>query len=1301
MALMLLVGTSSVWAAHGFFDGLKVGYYTASTGDVYTGYGTSTLNELKGDLYLKLLAVKTYDSGVTSVTIEVKEGNTVLISSSNANFKSSWSDNWNKEWELVTDTKLPSTLGTHNISVIAKTNNSTSVTYSLTYTIISDDPCPDGVIYRVAGNYSEITSNNNWCNGKKWDPSADENKMTCNEGIYTITYNNLPANTGDQQYAFKVVKDGNWGTAYPGDNYTFKLTEASNVTITFNSSTNAVSHTAKKSCNTPTAGNFTYTAPANLVYDGSEKAATVSWNGTQGGTITIYYKNGDAYSEEAPSAVGEYEVYVTTTENNNFCALTTKTKVGTFTITCPAPAEVPKFEVTQHEVVCGNTNIQKGIIKITNPVANYKYRLGNEGNTEYTLDANYSIPGIDGGAKYRISAVRYCGTAKSSTTNEEEYAEISKTDVKLTPTLTSTPIVKCGEGDNAYTPGTLVITNYNEDYNYAITPGVGTPTIDGTNATYSINAKVATEYTVIATHKEYNCSSVQAETTVALADNTPTLEEISISSNVQIVCAGDNNVTLTCNLVNPVGTPSYKWFKNGVEIVGETSNLIPAGTLNENTTFSVAVILDNNGCTKEFNAEKLIEVKVRPEAPKFNPNYMTVCQGQAFTLPGSENEGYIWSDALGKPTTANKPNGIDATTDYYAVISFGCPSDATLYTVNVNPLPTISITGNPSAVFYEDVVLTANATDGATVKWYEGGNEEGTGNTYVVTSASDAYKIVTAKAFLNGCESDEASHPVRFSAEDCGNIGSNNSIIITCDPGTYTGDLYCYIFGATTPKGWSDCKGTKTNGIWKWEFNNINEGDHSLIFHSNSKSNGKDCKTGDLDHKLQRGYQYDYALNGVNSNWCNEPHPTIDPVSGKKLQTITDPAVKTVSVETEPGEGNIIFEGQVVKTGCAETLTYGFAYSTDANADKSTWTKIQCTNVGNTVGTQFSGSKTELEDDTYYVCAYITNSEGTTYGTVTEVSVSTVKTPIRDVTLDYCNEDGEDIDDPNPMCKGAIAYVKLSYVGSKYSDIKWLIEGVETNLVTDEGDGVWSYEIQGDGSLSVELKNDENKDPAWPYSNKLPFTTIPEPIAPTISLDKSTLCSNDDEGATISLANTVVGQTYSLFKEIENGDDTQIGNDIECIEQNKESISFNLKGLDVAGRYYVIAKENVCNRTIGTTSVTLEVVNTTGLSISIEPNTAVVTPWEPVKLKITHTEGYQYNVTGLDGMVYTVNGDTYTVKIPLPEDGTSLDTDDNVKFGNIGYNISATLITGGDNQCIDPATCTITLTPYLEPCTQN
>ena len=126
---------------------------------------------------------------------------------------------------------------------------------------------------------------------------------------------------------------------------------------------------------------------------------------------------------------------------------------------------------------------------------------------------------------------------------------------------------------------------------------------------------------------------MQAKTTVALPNNTPTLEEISISSNVQIVCAGDNNVTLTCNFVIPVGTPSYKWFKNGVEIVGETSNLIPAGTLNENTTFSVAVILDNNGCTKEFNAEKLIEVKVRPESPNLGAEGTAICKGATVVLP--------------------------------------------------------------------------------------------------------------------------------------------------------------------------------------------------------------------------------------------------------------------------------------------------------------------------------------------------------------------------------------------------------------------------------------------------------------------------------------------------------------------------------------------------------------------------------------------------------------------------------------------------------------------------------------------
>ncbi|MBR3871559.1 MAG: hypothetical protein IKJ22_02310 [Paludibacteraceae bacterium] len=825
---------------------------------------------------------------------------------------------------------------------------------------------------------------------------------------------------------------------------------------------------------------------------------------------------------------------------------------------------------------------------------------------------------------------------------------------------------------------------FNSDYKWYTTLN-GSTTVSGST---TINANT-TYY--IAKEGNDGCESTRTTYTI----NVNPIPSFSKNPTNKSICEGDSeeNLTTLSGVTVSNGSPVWYNVQTGGSIVNK-ADLVNGGT------YWVAAENATTGCKNATRKQFVLTVNSRPAEPSFD----AIAACGSYTLPTMDNQVNWYTDA----TDGEKITSVNTTDTYYAeaVDANNCTSTSrTSVQITINPKPSIGSIAQSvqSPVPFEDVVLTANnVTDGAQVKWYVEENlvAENT-NTYTVTSETAGDVIVKAKAFLGDCESDFKEHEVTFREEDCTPKEDEKTIEIWCRMsdnsdgssikcyGFGAGDFFGYYPGSTANNG-TGTYDSKTYQKWKYTFDSKKSG-LEVIF--NTK--GDDDKTEDISVGSS-GKRYYY--------WYNKSSKTYGLDDSETIYTpapITDPAVKTVSVETEPGEGNIIFSGQVVKTGCANALTYGFAYSTDANADKSTWTKVQCTNVGNTVGTQFSGSKTELENGTYYVCAYITNSAGTTYGTVTEVSVSTVKTAISNVAIKYSDIDGKDIDDPNPMCKGATAYVKLSYVGSKYSDIKWLVEGVETDDVTDEGDGVWSYEVQGDGSLSVELKNDANTDPAWPYSNKLLFTIKPEPIAPTISLDKSTLCSNDDEGATISLGNTVVGQTYSLFKEIENDDDTQIGNDIECTEQNKESISFNLKGLDVAGRYYVIAKENVCNRTIGTTSVTLEVVNTTGLSISIEPNTAVVTPWEPVKLKITATEGYQYNVTGLDGMVYTVNGDTYTVKIPLPEGGTNLDTDGNVVFKPIKYTISATLITGGDNQCIDPATCTITLTPYLEPCTQN
>lgn len=94
---------------------------------------------------------------------------------------------------------------------------------------------------------------------------------------------------------------------------------------------------------TPAAGDFTFTAPENLEYDGTAKEATVRWstgsNWTMGmgywpdNTFTVIYKqNGKVVA--APTDMGTYQVYVTVPGNEDINAVSELTDPSwTFTIT--------------------------------------------------------------------------------------------------------------------------------------------------------------------------------------------------------------------------------------------------------------------------------------------------------------------------------------------------------------------------------------------------------------------------------------------------------------------------------------------------------------------------------------------------------------------------------------------------------------------------------------------------------------------------------------------------------------------------------------------------------------------------------------------------------------------------------------------------------------------------------------------------------------------------------------------------------------------------------------------------------
>ena len=86
--------------------------------------------------------------------------------------------------------------------------------------------CGEQASFTVAGSGAHL--------GTEWDTGNTANDMTYADGVYTKVYTNVAAGS----YAFKVVRDHSWGTAYPSADKAYTVaTSGSTVTITLKGTT--------------------------------------------------------------------------------------------------------------------------------------------------------------------------------------------------------------------------------------------------------------------------------------------------------------------------------------------------------------------------------------------------------------------------------------------------------------------------------------------------------------------------------------------------------------------------------------------------------------------------------------------------------------------------------------------------------------------------------------------------------------------------------------------------------------------------------------------------------------------------------------------------------------------------------------------------------------------------------------------------------------------------------------------------------------------------------------------------------
>lgn len=1019
-------------------------------------------------------------------------------------------------------------------------------------------------------------------------------------------------------------------------------------------------------------------------------------NSGEAGTLTWYKASDDSQVTDPAS--------VTITEVTSYYAKATNincTSAKSFDCTVNVDTK-PTLELASTPTVCPNVEIDLD-----------DYATYNTGTlTWYSNQERTTV--ITDGLVTPTERTTYYAKVTNGTCNpvENEFTVDVYGIPDEMPAYTSTPATSCKETPNS--DGTIALKN---------TIGYITYTLDGKEGDSNVWTRLS-----VGTHKLAatinTCPSLTKEwdVEVGVEDITPTAT-VSITGDVSF-CEGGNTVLTSVVTATQGEVTAYQWY-NGEELIqGATASRY---TTNAAGNYKVVVTVNNNDCVDTFEATIEVRVKNKPTTPAFNPNFTSICVGGSTTLAS----GYSWYTDLNASALANLTVSPQTETTYYAIKEDnGCTSDAGTFTVKVNPLPRITAisVNNSTPVINEDVLLTVEGSDIARVEWsITSGNNaslsDASGNSVKLTSTTSGTVTVTATTTSGaGCTATSTKEVTFSETEDCTPeevIVKTTNIEIWCreNGGNAGSNLKCYawdnnkteIFGSWAGSNSPNRTETRefngntyTYKVWVFDASKYTA-PYKVIFSNNSGNQTGDLETG------EKNYKYFFWYNASESDKSKNSGKDGDAESlsykDKEDKPITAPAVKTVSATSEEGSGIVTFTGKVLKTGCAngDAIWVGYQYKKANEAWPTTGVTAgsgekQLVTITNNPGSEdFTANVEGLENGNYHFRAYIINgynftngnyNQGVYYGLDKLVTVSTTKTPISNVTLNYYDKNGGNVGvDPNPMCKGATAYVKLSYEGSKYSDIKWLVEGVETNLVTDKGNGVWSYEIQGDGSLSVELKNDANTDPAWPYSNKLAFTIIPEPTAPYISIDPASGVICQGSSATIKVENPSTACSYKLVEERSKaGFEPYKSGDLKYTVQN-------------VAKYYVVAQHNACTDNEYTSNqVAINQIISTSAKISIEPEEAETTPWEPVSITVTADEGYVYEVTytgnnlqDVEGVIIKQKGDTYTYYIPRP---TGWGEGDAVSVRTpVSYDIKAQLKVDGEaNQCdlsFDTATITV------------
>ena len=316
--------------------------------------------------------------------------------------------------------------------------------------------------------------------------------------------------------------------------------------------------------------------------------------------------------------------------------------------------------------------------------------------------------GINNGVAFAPTATTTYTVTGTITATGCEATDVVTVTVNPLPTVTAPADITICNGEQV----TLTATGTADTYTWD----------NGVTNNVAFAPTATTTYTVTGTITATGCEATDVVTVTV--NPLPT-----VTAPADITICNGEQVTLTAT-----GTADTYTWDNGV-----TNNIAFAPTAT--TTYTVTGTITATGC--EATDMVTVTVNPLPNGNLFPPGSVSICEGENLTLTASGGSSYEWN------TTETTPSIVVNTAGTYTVEIFnlqGCSVTKDVV-VNVNPLPTPSITPSGPNTFCQGESVTLTANGGYGYEWNTGATTKS-----IIVDQTGTYTVTVQS--IDGCTAD-------------------------------------------------------------------------------------------------------------------------------------------------------------------------------------------------------------------------------------------------------------------------------------------------------------------------------------------------------------------------------------------------------------------------------------------------------------------------------------------------------------------------------------------------------------------